>query len=307
MGRRNGMNCSQDFWVMEQWLWSGAGAVAAKGQVDDAASQRVQPRRAWMSYWSATSIDHNKPLFLFESFSAAESTLPTFLFIHLWHNKWILKDSCVQHSMNRMALKMRGQRLKTQAVGLEDGEKLNYCWSASRFCLSKVQSLQHRAPVSPRPVHFFRSSTAAWSSPKFLNPLPLTGLSILKLFPAHLFFPFLSTLFHPFSHDPLWFVLPVELDKCQVCCHCHHWGLLLGLCLSNRRSFQFLIRNIVFFFHNFRYFEFWMQTPPFIYWFIYLFSTHTFNGEIKNTIKMLNFIAVWQPPSFVSFLRSNSS
>lgn len=111
-------------WAMEQWLWSVAGVVAAEGQVDDVASQRVQPRLAWMSYWSATNIDHDKPLFLLESLSAAESTrltwrqtLPTFLFIHLWHNKWILKDSRVQHSMNRTALKMRGQRLKHRQRG----------------------------------------------------------------------------------------------------------------------------------------------------------------------------------------------
>lgn len=123
-GRRNDVNCSQDFWAMEQWLWIGAGVVAAEGQVDDVASQRVQPRRVWMSYWSATNIDHDKPLFLLESFSAAESTrptwrqtLPTFLFIHLWHNKWILKDSRVQHSMNRTALKMWGQRLKRRQRG----------------------------------------------------------------------------------------------------------------------------------------------------------------------------------------------
>lgn len=118
-GRRNSVNCSQDFWATEQWLWNGAGVRAAEGQVDDVTRERVQPQRAWMSYWSATNIDHNKSLFLFESFSAAEitrpswrQTLPTFLFIHLWHNKWTLKDSSVQHSRNWIALKMRVKRLK---------------------------------------------------------------------------------------------------------------------------------------------------------------------------------------------------
>lgn len=119
-----------------------------------------------------------------------------------------------------------GAEVETQAAGLEDEEKLNYCLSASAFCLSKVQSLQHRASVSPHPVDFFKSSTTAWSSPKFFNPLRLTGLSMLQLLLVHLFL-LLSTLFSPFSHDPLRFVLPVKLDKCQVCCPYNHWSCYL--------------------------------------------------------------------------------